>query len=152
MLQQLAFVEGDSAGALRLAMAAQAVAKDLRLVERTLEQTFKLLAGSERWSDVDALLGPAHAMLTGLRRFAEGSKSARGGDTAVQRSSKRDSQSGGGTLLANLPLEHAIGTTMGLLAIAHFKQSRTSANSKLTPGERAAYLEASFNWVQQMLA
>ena len=67
ILAKLAYVEGESAQALRLHMQCQKYAKEIELVERSIVETFNLLVKYEKFEDCERLLEPALSMLTSLR-------------------------------------------------------------------------------------
>ena len=114
VLAQLAYVEGESAQALRLHMQCQKYAKEIDLVENSIVETFNLLVKYEKFEDCERLLDPALNMLTNLRQQREtldhnssAMLGAAGGDTKSKHSNAKDANQ-----QVNLPLEFAISTVL----------------------------------------
>lgn len=66
MLSTIAFLEGESASALRCDMLCHQYAKDMRLVEQSIEHTFDLLLHFGKIDDCLQLINPALDMLHSL--------------------------------------------------------------------------------------
>ncbi len=66
MLSTIAFLEGESAQALRCDMQCHQYVKDMKLVENAIEHTFNLLLHFNKIDDCLALINPSLDMLTSL--------------------------------------------------------------------------------------
>lgn len=62
-LSTIAYVEGSSAQALKIAMMSHAAVRDMPLLEKCIVHTFDLLASFGKWEDVQNLLNPLINML-----------------------------------------------------------------------------------------
>jgi len=79
-------------------------------------QTANLLLEFEKYEDLKNMLDPAIVMLTGMRRTNNPAKTN-------NNDGKKSKTGTEGYLAANLPLEFAISTCLGLQAISNLKQS-----------------------------
>lgn len=138
VLGKLAYLEGDSAGALRVAMLCHKYAKDIEVVEQTMIQTFNLLFSFEKYDDCERLLNPMLDMLTTFRQ--------QGGDSMHQTSQNSSTKQVTQQLHPNLPLEFAVATTMMLKAILCAKMS---SSTKIPPEEQDTLITDSFGWADQ---
>ena len=73
-LSSIAFVEGNSAQALKDSMMSHACVRDMALVEKCFVHTFNILAHFKKWDDVQSLLNPLNDMLLSFRRTNTDSK------------------------------------------------------------------------------
>jgi len=137
LLGTIAYLEGDSANALRTAMACQRYAKDIQLVEQSIVHTFNLLYQFEKYEDCGRLLNPALEMLVGLRKARE---------VDHNNSTSMIGGKGGSENQVNLELEFAISTTLLLRATLFLKQSQ---NPKLGAEDREALILNSFAQAEQ---
>jgi hypothetical protein len=63
LLSTIAFLEGESASALRCDMLCHSYAKNMETVERAIEHTFDLLLHFNRLDDLRSLVDPSIKML-----------------------------------------------------------------------------------------
>jgi len=108
-LSNIAFVEGSSAQALKIAMMSHAAVRDMQLLEKCIVHTFKLLASFQKWEDVQNLLNPLTEMLQGFRRSNNDNKTNAHIDTSAK---KKTGGQGSGVKSANIPLEYTIASVM----------------------------------------
>ena len=66
LLSTIAFLEGESASALRCDMLCHTYAKDMYTVEKAIDHTFDLLLHFNRFDDIRTLIDPSIKMLSGL--------------------------------------------------------------------------------------
>jgi hypothetical protein len=66
LLSTIAFLEGESASALRLDMLCHTYAKSMGTVERSIEHTFDLLMQFNKFDDCRQLIDPSIKMLASL--------------------------------------------------------------------------------------
>jgi len=137
VLAQVAFVEGESAQALRLYMTCQKYAKEIDLVERSIVETFNLLFAYEKFEDCERLLEPSLQMLASLRSARE---------TEHNSSQLLDSKSKAGSRQTNLSLEFSITTVLALQATLAIKMSQSA---KLAREDREHLVQLSFAKAEQ---
>lgn len=111
LLSTIAFLEGESASALRCDMLCHNYAKGMVTVERAVEHTFDLLMQFNKLDDCRTLVDPTIKMLAQLYdQWTEQGLTHGGGK------SEFPSQN-------NLPLEYVIGTVNILKAILSIKEA-----------------------------
>lgn len=115
LLSTIAFLEGESASALRCDMLCHQYAKNMGTVERAIEHTFDLLMHFNKLEDCRTLIDPSIKMLLKLSEQWQGQSSAVGGGMGA--SAKPD------TIMSNMPLDYALGTVYILKAILSLKES-----------------------------
>lgn len=111
LLSTIAFLEGESANALRCDMLSHNYAKSMPTVEKAIEHTFDLLLHFNKLDDCRSLIDPSIKMLKGLYDDWVDSGRQHGGNK-----SDLPAQN-------NMPLEYAIGTVTILKAILSLKES-----------------------------
>ena len=102
MLSTIAYLEGDSASALRCDMLCHRYAKDIKLVEQSIEHTFNLLLHYNKIEDCAVLINQSLDMLSSLYEKHENANKLG---------------------KSNLPLEYTLGTVFILKAILSIKES-----------------------------
>jgi hypothetical protein len=72
LLSKIAYIEGESASALRLDMQCHRYAKDMAFIEKAVEQTFDLLVEFDKFEDVADLIDPVINMVIEVKQDREG--------------------------------------------------------------------------------
>ena len=116
ILSEIAYLEGESATALNLAMASHRYASDIEFIEEAIVNTFNLLFRFEKYDDCENLLGPALKMLVALRGSRE--LELNQGSSMLETKTKNKSES-----QTILPLEFAISTVLVLRATLSLKMA-----------------------------
>lgn len=116
VLSEIAYLEGESAAALKLAMASHRYASDIEFIEEAIVTTFNLLFKFDKLDDCEALLAPALNMLVDLRGSRELELNQGSSMLETKTKTKSDRQT-------ILPLEFAISTVLVLRATLSLKMA-----------------------------